>query len=333
MEKLQTLSFRGLKKLPVSIILLILTSISTWEICWKVILPHIAGRIDHETRILSGTIEPPYQYRILKPLIGKFLGYMVSFFTDNIRWQHAIAYAFLSCLTFLCVFTLFYIYLRKNFSETYSIIGIVLLQIVIPLSITGYYMKGDYITLLCYICSLILIQQDKTTFLPLLIFIGTLNREQCIFIVVWCFIYWIANKKLTRQKLLIGFTCLVAWLIAYFGIRLYFGFKPTQYTIGLHIENNTNPKNLMRFILPLWFVEVFGFIVLSLYTFKKSDWFLRLAFLSLILYCAIFFFFGNLWEFAKFLPAYLILIPMSLQAFPESRKEFGNMLPQTHESR
>jgi len=45
--------------------------------------------------------------------------------------------------------------------------------------------------------------------------------------------------------------------------------------------------------------------------------------MSLTVYGVLFFFNGNMWELAKFLPAYLILIPMSLQTLT------GEYIPET----
>jgi hypothetical protein len=59
--------------------------------------------------------------------------------------------------------------------------------------------------------------------------------------------------------------------------------------------------------------EVAGFVVLSIFAFKKSSGFYRLSFLSLLAYSVLFFLNGNIWELAKFLPAFLIMIPMGLQ--------------------
>jgi hypothetical protein len=47
--------------------------------------------------------------------------------------------------------------------------------------------------------------------------------------------------------------------------------------------------------------------------FKRSIRYFKLAFLSLGVYGALFFVNGNLWEMAKFLPAFIIMIPMGLQ--------------------
>jgi hypothetical protein len=66
-------------------------------------------------------------------------------------------------------------------------------------------------------------------------------------------------------------------------------------------------------IILLWIVLVVPFAILSLLSFNRSSMFFKCALISIGIYVIFFFFFGFLTQLAKFLPAYLILIPMSLQ--------------------
>jgi hypothetical protein len=81
----------------------------------------------------------------------------------------------------------------------------------------------------------------------------------------------------------------------------------------LHITRNMEFKRLFMQIIPLWLAEIAGFALISILAFKRSNLFFKLSFISLGLYVFLFFFKGNLWELAKFLPAFLVMIPMSLQ--------------------
>lgn len=290
-----------------------LALISTWFVCQNVILPNINVRLKHENKILAGKMEPPYQYRVLKPLIGRGLQRLFSILTSRRHVQHFVAYTLISFLAFLGSFFLFHFYLKFYFPDYISLIGALLLQVVIPLSVSGYYMEGDFINLFFYILGLTLIQRERDEYLPLVIILGTLNREQFAFIVVWYFIFTITQRKITAQKMGLVLASLLAWLVAFIGIRMFFGFKPSQFTVTLHVANNTSIDNLLWLIIPSWAAEVAGFIVLCILAFKNSNWFYKLSFLSLIIYVGLFFINGNLWELAKFLPAFLIMIPMALQ--------------------
>lgn len=301
-----------------------LALISTWYVSRTVIIPQVDERIELTNRILSGEQSPPYQYRLLKPILGRAFETAISPLIGDRRWQHIIAYGLLTFMTFLGIFPSFYSYLQRDFSGTTPLIGVLALQVVIPLSITGYYMEGDFVNLLFYIIGLSLIRQEKDEYLPVLVGLGALNREQFVFILIWYFAYSIGQKRLTLRRVLLASASLLVWFAVYIGIRMYFGFKPSQYTIALHMASNTNMGVLFTSILPLWISNVAGFVILSILAFRKSNAFHRLSFLSLLVYVALFFVNGNMWELAKFLPAYLIMIPMSLQTLTGEFISDGN---------
>lgn len=302
-----------MRKEPILIILVMLALISAWYVSRTVIIPQVDERIELTNKILAGEQSPPYQYRLFKPMLGRAFETAISPLIGDPRWQHIIAYGLLTFMTFLGIFAAFYSHLQRDFSGTTPLIGVLALQAVIPLSTTGYYMEGDFINLLFYVIGLSLIRQEKDGYLPVLVGLGTLNREQFVFILIWYIAYFIGQRKLTWRRVLLASASLLVWFAVYIGIRMYFGFKPSQYTIALHIASNTNMGILFTSILPLWISNVAGFVALSIFAFRKSNTFHRLSFLSLLVYVALFFVNGNMWELAKFLPAYLIMIPMSLQ--------------------
>lgn len=314
-----------MRKEPALIILVMLALISTWYVSRTVIIPHVDGRIEHVAGVFSGQQSPPYQYRVLKPILGRAFDAAISPLIGDRRWQHIISYGLLSFMTFLGIFLAFYSYLQRYFSGSTALIGVLALQVVIPLSTTGYYMEGDFINLLFYILGLSLIRQEKDAYLPVLVGLGTLNREQFVFILIWYFAYFIGQKRLTLRRVLLASVSLLVWFAVYIGIRMYFGFKPSQYTVALHIASNSNMGILFTSILPLWISNVAGFVVLSIFAFKKSNVFHRLSLLSLLAYVISFFVNGNMWELAKFLPAYLIMIPMSLQTLTGEFISDGNL--------
>ncbi len=175
-------------------------------------------------------------------------------------------------------------------------------------------MIGDFIAVFFYLLFFDLMRDRKDIFLPLVVGIGALNREQMIFVVIFYLAYLISQRSILKNRSIsIVAACIAAFLVVFFGIRFYFGFEPSQYTIGLHIARNTNLYNLFRAIIPLWLTEVAGLAALCTLAFKRSNTFFKLSFLGLGLYTLVFFLNGNLWELAKFLPAFLIMIPMSLQ--------------------
>ena len=290
-----------------------LTLISTLYVFKTVIGPNVDDRIAWENKILSGQMEPPYQYRILEPLTGHILEKLLRPFNRDIRWRHSIAYLIISFAAFFTAFLFFYLYLAHYYSHSIAVLGIVLLQTVIPLSVTGFYMEGDFITVAFYALGLYLLVNNKDIYLPVIILLASLNREQSIFLAILYTIYIISNLGISKKRILILSSCIVVWFLGFLGTRFYFGFKPSIYTFSLHIAHNTNYYALTNFIGPLWLAEVIPSIVLCIAAFQKSSLFFRLSFLSLFLYTLLFFLNGNIWELAKYLPAFLVMIPMGLQ--------------------
>jgi hypothetical protein len=291
-----------------------LALISAWFVCNQVVYPNIKDRMVFEQNILDGQMEPPYQYRVIEPIAGKFLENLLSHVTGDEGFQHRLAYTLTNVFTFVALFNLLYVYLSRLFSPRAALIGLLIFQVVIPLSVTGFYMEGDFITVVFYLIGLILIQSGHDNYLPLLVGVATFNREQVVFLPVLYALYLISQRKFWSRKLIVVGASLVAWGMVYLGMHLYFGFKPTQYTPALHIAHNTSAGNLIGSIVPLWVVQVVPMVYLASLSYRTSPHFYQLAFLSLGPYTTAFFFAGNMWELAKYLPAYLILLPMALQA-------------------
>ncbi|OQX92004.1 MAG: hypothetical protein B6D58_05155 [candidate division Zixibacteria bacterium 4484_95] len=312
----------------VYILLLILTLVSSVLVCKEVIIPHVDARIQFENDVLNNQMEPPYQYRVLKPLIARALQILLSGIIDSVKTRHVLSYSMIVFFCFLGIYYFFYMYLRYLFSNKTSIIGLLLLQTVIPLSITGYYMIGDFITLLFYLVGFSLFFSNKDRYFPILIGLATLNREQIVFLLLFYVFYLFYRGQLfDKRKILIIIACVTAFLVAFIGVRIYFGLKISQYTIALHVARNTELKRLFLQIIPLWFAEIAGFVLISILAFKKSNLFFKLSFISLGLYVLLFFLKGNLWELAKFLPAFLIMIPMSLQVLTGELANESNIKP------
>ncbi|MEO8208981.1 MAG: hypothetical protein ABI840_00355 [bacterium] len=292
-------------------LIVLLTSISSQIISDGTIKPNVPLRMAVQDSILTGQMEAPYQYRIVKPLLGYAVQKIVSRFQRDPVKAHIISYHINIFLVFLGIFTFFYFYLRIFFSENVCMIGLLLLLIIIPLGVTSVWEEGDYITLLFYIIGFNLMFRHKDIFLPLLIAIGTLNRDQIIFFVVFYIIFLYDQKNLfTKRSLLLIMLCFAGYFISYFSMRLYFGFKVNLYTAEMN--SSTNIDN-WKAILGLWIEQVSVYLILSIIAFRKSTIFFRLSLLSLILYVIIFFFNSIMSQIAKILPAYLILIPMALQ--------------------
>ena len=103
----------------------------------RTIFPDIPQRMKIEASILGGTMEPPYQYRVMKPVIGNLLQSVLSPFMKDEVLRHAFSYQLMIFFVFLGVYFLFFKFLRNFFTENTCILGLLLLQVVIPLGISS----------------------------------------------------------------------------------------------------------------------------------------------------------------------------------------------------
>lgn len=302
------------ERLSALLVGLLLTGISTWYLVSRVIRPFASGRAQFFDAIFAGTQEPPYQYRVLMHVLARGIAFVLAPFFDDHEALHVWAYGVLTFLVFAGIYALLFLLLRRWFSRATSIVGMMLFQAVVPLSVTGYVIEGDFFTVLAYLAGLHLMVRGRDAWLPLLAFVATFNREQMIWLAVFHGIF-LYTHGLHRQrgKLLALGGIFAGWGAAMLATRLWFGFKESQYTWFVHLQANTDSALLERLTIPLWLAEVAVFLILAGLALRRSNDFFRLAFASLSVYTVLYFFHGHMWELAKWLPAYLVLIPMALQ--------------------
>jgi hypothetical protein len=297
------------------------------------IIPCVEMRVHHLDRVLHGEQEPPYRYRVLKVLVGSTIEGSLEAIFPTRRTRHIAAYGLIALLAFLGIYALLHDYLRRLTGQTMALVGILLVQGVLPLTVTGYVMLGDYIALLFYLLGFRLMLLGRDAWLPLLVAVATLNRSQMIFLILFYGIYLLSQGTLSlRRKRLILYASILAYGVVFAGLRIVLGWPPSRFTIARHVARNTSADYLYYHILPLWSVCVLPLVLLSLAAWRGSNRFFRYSFLCLVPYAVAFFLKGNLWELAKFLPAYLILLPMGLQALsgryvPEAMGRRANPQP------
>lgn len=288
-------------------VLIILALISTVYLYLNTIIPNLPARIQLEDQVIANQAEPPYQYRILEPVLSRLLGDALPLPRPA---QHIMSRAIIFPI-FLLIYLLFYILLsRFGFTPDQSLIGVLLLAVTIPLTVTGYDPDGDYLTLLFYVIGFLLIISRHDVWLPVLIAVATFNREQAAFMIVFYLAFHIHH--ITRRVMLVAVASIILAALVFIDVRLVLGLRPTQYTIALHLAHNTDPQHIPAIAL-LWMSEVAGFVALCLLAYKKSAAFFKIGIAALLVYVLLFALNGNLWELGKFTPAYLILIPMGLQ--------------------
>lgn len=276
-------------------------------------------RMEHHQGVLTGLIEPPYRFRVLAPAAAEGLQALLPSpgerDTDPKAERLDAAYFIIVFVSFLVTYGLFFRILRQWFRVSEALVGCLLLFAVIPLSITGFFSDDDFVTLALYVLGFALFMGGRDFLLPVIVLVGTFNREQIVFLVVFWLAYELAEGKLFRWRtLIVLLACVAAFLVPYEVLRHRRGNPPTLYTVRYHLENN-----LQHFgrLVRVWAVEVLPFVILALAGLRRAPRFFGYALATLPVYVLAFFLKGKMWELAKALPMYLILIPLSLFAlFP-----------------
>jgi hypothetical protein len=292
---------------------------SAWYVFKRVIQPNVAAREALVERVLAGSADAPYQYRVLHPLLGHAIEALLPAALGG-EWRHGLAYGALCLGCFAGIYGFFHAWLRTLFSPAPALLGVALLALPLPLAVSGYFVEGDFLTLLAFILGLRLMASGADAWLPLVVAVGTLNREQTVYLAVFYAAQLAARGCLGRRgKQAILLACVAAFLLVYLGVRSWYGPHANPYGIAFNVAHNTSPRTLREAVIPLWLSVVAGPATLAALSFRSTTRFFRLAFLALVPYAVLFFLNGILIELAKFLPAFLVLIPMAVQTLTGER--------------
>jgi hypothetical protein len=297
---------------PVHLLIILLTLVSQRYVYNVVFYPLLEWKIGSMHSAVKGEMHAPYRYRVLKPVISEAFNFTLKPLIEDEKERFKIIFKTQLIVLFFFLYYVFYLFLKNFYAELTSIIGLLLLQVSIPLTITdNCWEDGDIINLLLYLLALFFMFKNKDYWIPLIIAVGAFNREQIIFILVFYAVYLWEQKRLFKTKsAIIIISGIVLYCAVYFGIRWYFGYVPNKFTDPV-ILNVMHWQSGVR----LWIEQVLIFVILSVMAYKRSRTFFKLSFLSLIPYTALFFYMGTIGELAKYLPAILIMIIMSLQLF------------------
>lgn len=303
------------------ILLICLAWLSTWTVVTRVIVPNLQARQLQVATLLDGSIEAPYQYRVLKHWLALGLDTLLRPLVEAPDVRHVLAYGTLTFVTCLGIYGLLYQYLHRCVGQTGALLGSLWLAAILPLSLTGFMMEGDLITLLTYLIILEMLHTRHSAWVPLAVGLGALNREQIGWAITWQAL-WHVTAKTPRVRAgieLLG--SLVAWSLVQGALRIHFGWKENPYTLALHLEHNGEPRAFLLKILPLWTALVLAPAWLAWKGRRTGSPFQRGMLLLVVPYTLMFGGKGNLWELAKFLPALLGLLPPALRTLLEPTPE------------
>ena len=273
-------------------------------------------RLRHHEEVLSGLITPPYRYRVLTPYVAEALRRAIKGFWgpgEAAQMQcFVLVYFCLAFAAFAVTYQCFFGYLRQWFTQSNALLGCLLLFAVTPLTITGF-VDGDFVTLALVCLGLWCFCTGREMAVPLLLFIGAWNRIQILFLpALWLAHRLGSGRRMDRRAWTILALCAAAFVVPYVTLRLWLGDPGSVYTMRYHMVRNW--QHLPTKILYVWAPNVLVFLGLALCALRACPRQLQYSFALIPIYLAVFFVKGNLWELAKALPMYLVLIPMSLVA-------------------
>lgn len=287
-----------------------------WFVTDRIVFRAFERRIAFEDAVLMGTAEPPYRFRLLWPALGRLGERVVALGIDSRHWQHCLAFGAMTIAVLVATTVLFHALLHRLFAPATALVGTLLLALAVPLSVTGYWVEDDFFTLLAFVAGMALLVRGRDAWLPPLVAVAALNREQAVFLAV---LHAIFAATRTQRRWLPVLASFAAWGVTFAVVRWSVGAAPTRFTVGRHLAENADAYHLLRTTLPLWIAQFGVVAALAIASYRTSDRFFRCALLSLVPYIAAFAAFGDLWETAKFLPALVVLLPMAMQTLTAER--------------
>lgn len=265
----------------------------------------------------------PENSNVLTLAAGFVLQKIAKIFSPNSITAHSIAYNLMVFIILFLTYFTFFVYLKIFFTESTSLIGALLLGIVMQLGLTGtLFPEGNLLSFLLFILGFLCMFKSKDYFLPVIFAFGIMNNAQTVFLFLFYVTYLISQNKLRTKKshFIILFSVMVMALTFLFMLKV-FGDR-------VFIKNDFIFQNLSNpgLIFQLWFAEIAFFVFLSIKAFNFSSLFFKLGLFIIGLYFILGFFYEPMNEPVRFLPVYLILIPMSLQILFDKSVNSKNLL-------
>ena len=261
-------------------------------------------------RIVRGSADSPYRYRILVPHLIQGLSLLVH--PDGVTGLAAAWFAYW-LLAYQLLFLAVYRVLRIWFSPFLSLVGILIMSVSVQVTIDGTFQPWTVLEAGLYALALLAIYYQKKWILLVILVAATLNRETGCFIVLFFFVQQVRLRWpfMSRQNWIWTAVYAVAWTGIYGGLRLWLGNAQTSTSIAEAFANNISIFHLASFGMRAGlFLGVYWFFVYK--GWATAPGFIRRAWLAVPVYLAFIFVFGVWREVRLLMPLYPILIPTGL---------------------
>jgi hypothetical protein len=264
-----------------------------------------------------------YSARILMPALMA-----TAVEVTGMTWPQA--FSLIRLLSILCAYYIFYIYLKRYFSDFEALLGLLFLSATIPLTFNNWMeIPTDFPEIIIFSLGMMCILEGWRWLLCLVILIGTFNRETTCFLpLILLFVEW--PKRLSLPFLFRIATAGFSWLIPLVFLRWWMGMGE-QWVYGDSLSHNA--AGLARFFSNfnpynnyLFYLYLFGVLwVAPLLLWNSQPPKLRRALLTVPLITIVYLFGGGFMdEPRELVPLYALLAPAGLYAL---RGLYGKTTP------
>jgi hypothetical protein len=240
------------------------------------------------------------------------------------------AFSLIRLFSIICAYYIFFLYIRRYFSDFEALLGLLFLSATIPLTFNNHAeIPTDFPEIIIFSLGLMCVLEGWRWLLCLVILIGTFNRETTCFLpLVLLFVDW--PKRLSWSFLFRVAAAGFSWLIPTVFLRWWVGID-TRWLYGDSMSHNLS--GLSRFFSNfnpynnyLFYLYLFGVLwVAPLLLWNSQPPKLRRALLTVPLITFVYLFGGGYMdEPREIVPLYALLTPAGLYAL---RGSFGKTSP------
>jgi hypothetical protein len=253
-----------------------------------------------------------YTTRVLAPAL---MASVVA--VTGMAWPQA--FSLIRLLSILCAYIIFYIYLRRYFSDFEALLGLLFLSATIPLTFNNWVeIPTDFPEIIIFSLGLMCVLEGWRWLLCLVILIGTFNRETTCFLpLILLFVEW--PKRLSWGFLFRIAPAGLCWFIPFVFLRRWMGmgdrliyWDPLSHNLsGLtRFLENFNPYN--NYLFYLYLFGVLWAAPLLLWNSQPPKF--RRALLTVPIITVVYLSVGYMDEPREIVPLYALLTPAGLYA-------------------
>jgi hypothetical protein len=289
--------------------------------------PNLEPRLELHERIMNGTAEAPYRYRVLVPAVCEALRRMLGVAMSRDA-AFLLSYALYDLGAVILFLWLLFAYLRGWFPRERALIGVLFAAAAMPVALRDHYFQPwSLLEAALFTAGLVCIYRRRLLLLAAVTALASLNRETAVFIPV---AFLVANTGARgglngdrpdgRRTALLFAGYAAIWAAAFFGLRAALGSAPDVITLSEIFARNTTAGGLMRSALRA--AALFGaFWIFAVAGFRRAPRFARRMALVAIPYVAAILVWGVWYEVRLLLPLYAIVLPLGLGVLGSGREE------------